>query len=332
MKQLDADVRQYTTPPAMDDLADVVRALGYTRVNVYGISYGATAAQYLLAQHPELVRTAILDGATLLDKPVFELWGRNGQRALTAILARCARTKRCANAYPRARRETFEVIAALRKQPVRVRGRRIDAATAAAAIQWLSRSPAGAAQIPWIAHRARLHDWVPLVLTLDRQGRDTGGVAARQVMPWSIRCSEPWARYDVRRTAAAGRGTYLLESTVAGARLGATACAAVPKAVPPEWSRARVRSDAPVLIVVGGSDPQDPLSNVAGAQRELPNSRTVVVPAAGTARSSSGACRPSPGSSSSAGPPTAWPSTAPPATGRRSSRLPEPGLSGLRAP
>jgi hypothetical protein len=36
-----------------------------------------------------------------------------------------------------------------------------------------------------------------------------------------------------------------------------------------------------VLFVVGGNDPQDPLSHVAGARRELPNSRTVVVPAAG---------------------------------------------------
>jgi pimeloyl-ACP methyl ester carboxylesterase len=36
-----------------------------------------------------------------------------------------------------------------------------------------------------------------------------------------------------------------------------------------------------VLFVVGGNDPQDPLSHVAHASRELPNSRTVVVPGAG---------------------------------------------------
>ena len=85
--KLKADPRQYTTAPAMEDLATVLVALGYERVNLFGGSYGATAAQYFLAQHPELVRTAILDGGTLLDVPIFELWGRNGQRALESILA-----------------------------------------------------------------------------------------------------------------------------------------------------------------------------------------------------------------------------------------------------
>lgn len=90
MTSLDADPRQYTTVPAMDDLAEVLGALGYGQVNLYGASYGATAGQYFLAQHPELVRTVVLDGGTLLDVPIFELWGRNGQRALRSILERCA--------------------------------------------------------------------------------------------------------------------------------------------------------------------------------------------------------------------------------------------------
>jgi pimeloyl-ACP methyl ester carboxylesterase len=67
MKGLAADPRQYTTVPAMADLAEVLRTLGYRQVNVYGASYGATAAQYFLAEHGELVRTVTLDGATLLD-------------------------------------------------------------------------------------------------------------------------------------------------------------------------------------------------------------------------------------------------------------------------
>ena len=36
-----------------------------------------------------------------------------------------------------------------------------------------------------------------------------------------------------------------------------------------------------MLLVVGGDDPQDPLANVRGASRELPASRTIVVPHAG---------------------------------------------------
>jgi len=55
----------------------------------------------------------------------------------------------------------------------------------------------------------------------------------------------------------------------------------MPKAGQPEWAKPRVRSEVPVLLVVGGNDPQDPLSNVRDARRELPASRTIVVPNAG---------------------------------------------------
>ena len=278
-EKLKADPRQYTTAPAMEDLATVLVALGYERVNVFGGSYGATAAQYFLAQHPELVRTAILDGGTLLDVPIFELWGRNGQRALESILGRCAAAPRCARSYPRVRREVFEVVASLRRAPVRAEGRRIDAATFAGTIQWLSRSPAGAAEVPWVAHRARIGDWGPLVLALDRRAGEGG--AQRQVMFWSIVCNEPWARWNPARTAAASRGSYLAEQTANDALGAAAVCPAMPKAPQPAWSYRRVRSEAPVLLLVGAADPQDPLANVANASRELPRSRTVVVPGAG---------------------------------------------------
>ena len=54
----------------MDDLEAVRQALGYGKLNLYGISYGATAAQVFLRRHPGSVRTVVLDGATLLDVPV----------------------------------------------------------------------------------------------------------------------------------------------------------------------------------------------------------------------------------------------------------------------
>jgi pimeloyl-ACP methyl ester carboxylesterase len=275
----DVDARRYTTVPAMDDLADVIRTLGYGQIDVYGVSYGATAAQYLLAQHPDLVRTAILDGGTLLDVPIFELWAPNGERSLRSILARCARSPRCARAFPRVRSEASEMMATLRKAPVRAHGVVIRPAQAAGTLHTLTRTPEGATLIPWIAHHAVTGDWSPLVLSMDEHG--TGGVEARRLMFWSIVCNEPWARWSAARTIAAGRGTYLAERTALDAGLASAVCSVWPKAAQPAWSHERVRSDVPVLLVVGGSDPQDPLANVRGAGAAMPASRTVVVPDAG---------------------------------------------------
>ena len=100
-------------------------------------------------------------------------------------------------------------------------------------------------------------------------------------MYWSIVCNEPWARWNPARTRAASRGTYLAERSTLDAQRVAAVCSVWPKAPQPAWSKARVRSDVPVLLIVGGSDPQDPLANVRGARAAMPASRTVVVPHAG---------------------------------------------------
>ena len=68
----DADVTQYGTRMAMDDLDAVRAALGYRQLDVIGSSYGATAAQVYLKLHPSRVRTLILMGATAIDVPIFD--------------------------------------------------------------------------------------------------------------------------------------------------------------------------------------------------------------------------------------------------------------------
>jgi pimeloyl-ACP methyl ester carboxylesterase len=171
------------------------------------------------------------------------------------------------------------MMAILRNKPVRAHGVVIRPAEAAGTLHTLTRTPEGAARIPWIAHRAVKGDWSPLVLTMDEQG--TGGIPTRQLMFWSSVCSEPWARRNPARTEAASRTTYLAERTALDSRLASAVCSAWPKAPQPAWSKARVRTDVPVLLLVGGDDPQDPPANVRGASAAMPNSRTVVVPHAG---------------------------------------------------
>src|SRR5262249_10709630 len=57
-----ADLRLYTTPIAMDDVDDVRAALGYTRINLFGVSYASLAALQYLRQHPDRVRSVTLAG------------------------------------------------------------------------------------------------------------------------------------------------------------------------------------------------------------------------------------------------------------------------------
>ncbi len=64
LKAFDGDMTQYGTRMAMNDLDAVRAALGYPQLDVFGASYGATAAQVYLKLHPSSVRTLTLLGGS----------------------------------------------------------------------------------------------------------------------------------------------------------------------------------------------------------------------------------------------------------------------------
>jgi pimeloyl-ACP methyl ester carboxylesterase len=98
---------------------------------------------------------------------------------------------------------------------------------------------------------------------------------SRLPMFWVTICGESWARFDVAATERAGGGSFLARASVARARLFRRACDAVPQ-VRQATDRSG-SSSAPVLLLAGDADPQDPPANLAGWRREFPNGRLVVV-------------------------------------------------------
>jgi pimeloyl-ACP methyl ester carboxylesterase len=100
-------------------------------------------------------------------------------------------------------------------------------------------------------------------------------------MTWAIRCSEQWARYSPDATAASGKGTYFVDWQTYLAQQMEIGCGVVPKGVVADDDGVRVTSGVPVLILNGDADPQDPPENVAGAEKELPNSLRITVPGQG---------------------------------------------------
>jgi pimeloyl-ACP methyl ester carboxylesterase len=83
----------YGTGAAVDDMVDVLDALGLARVDVYGDSYGSFAAQALALRHPARVRSLVLDGTYPLD---FDPWARDALSVLrSALRATCDRSPTC---------------------------------------------------------------------------------------------------------------------------------------------------------------------------------------------------------------------------------------------
>ena len=273
---LAGDAAQYGTSAAMDDLEAVRKALGYGKLDLYGISYGATAAQVFLRRHPGSVRTVVFDGATLLDVPFESRFASNGQRALDLIAARCASQSSCARAFPTWRADLLPLLARLQTAPVTVQVAGspvvVDDLTLAGVIQLMTKSDNAAAAVPLLVSRAAAGDYSVLAANLSPPTPPDPSI-----MPWSILCNEPWFGLDP----VAPAGTYLDRNVAASLANDRAVCAGFPKRAEPAAEWARVSTKAPALALVGGADPQDPIGNIAGLQAVMPNARIVVAPGMG---------------------------------------------------
>ena len=107
-----ADLSQYTTDNAVDDVDEVRAALGYPQVNVMGGSYGTRSVLVYLRRHPDRVRTAILDGVVPTHDRAPLFFARSTQKALDGLIAECAGDAGCARAFPHLRDEIAAVLAA----------------------------------------------------------------------------------------------------------------------------------------------------------------------------------------------------------------------------
>ncbi len=277
---LAGDASQYGTAAAMDDLEAVRKALGYGKLDLYGISYGATAAQVFLRRHPGSVRTVVLDGATLLDVPFMAHFASNGQRALDLIAARCAAQSACARAFPTWRADLLPLLARLQAAPVTVQVAGspvvVNDVTLASVVQLMTRTDNDAASVPLLVSRAAAGDYSVLAAALAPPGPPE-----LSVMPWSVMCNEPWLGSDPVAAAADAKGTYLESSVALSLANNQAVCAGFPPRAEPAEQWARVRSGVPALALVGGADPQDPIGNIAGLQDAMPNARIVVAPGMG---------------------------------------------------
>jgi pimeloyl-ACP methyl ester carboxylesterase len=280
--RLPGDARLDTTSVAADDLDAVRRALGYGRIDLYGVSYGATLAQEFVRRHPASVRSVILDGGALPGVKVYDTSARNAEIALDAVLARCGRSPDCHREYPETKRQLAELLARpphrvqLESGPVVVRPD--DVAWTVAA---LSETADAAATIPYAVDAAAHGDYVPLARAYHEDLGADLDARSRLATFWVILCSEPWAGFDPASTARNGAGSYLVHAAVARARLFRRACGVVPKGRVPADAGLPSTTRAPALLLAGGDDPLDPASGLRGWQRAFPNGRLVVVPGTG---------------------------------------------------
>ena len=113
-----ADLSAYNTLASAADVNDLRIALGYAQVNLWGASYGTRLALGVLRDHPQGIRSVVLDSVYPPDVDLYLEMPANLDRSLTLLFDSCSAQPLCNNAYPDLRRVFFDTLAALDEEPV----------------------------------------------------------------------------------------------------------------------------------------------------------------------------------------------------------------------
>jgi len=279
-----ADLTQYTTSIAADDVDEVRAWLGYDQINLQGGSYGTRAAQVYLRRHGDHVRTVTLIGVSAMDQPLPLFHARDGKLAVDRLFERCARTPDCAAAFPELRADHDRVLAGLERarghatvispvdhQPVAIT---IPRDIFAEQIRFTMYEATTASLAPYVIHRAAQGDFEPfarLAMLWEPQFRSILAFG----MHLSVTCAEDVPRIPPGAVAPATANTYLrgyrVDQQIA-------ACKEWPRGAVPDGFQDPVASSVPVLMVSGPYDPVTPPSWAEHVARELVHALHVTIP------------------------------------------------------
>jgi len=279
-----ADLRYYTTPLAMDDLDEVRGWLGYPRLNLFGVSYGSSAAMVYLRQHPERVRTVALQGVVPVDVPMWLEAPRSSQQVLDQVFAACARQPGCHEAFPDFEDEFISLLKRLAEKPVSVKvsmsetGQEvevpIDDEILRSFVGKVLFSASRIHDLPLLVHLAHQGDYQPLAAKLAVKGDD--GIPKGVYL--SIVCSEQVPQFDPGALPEATAGTFLYALRL-GRDVGA--CREWVRGWEPPGFWAPVKSDVPVLAMNGALDHLTPPRYGEHVVQSLPHARHLVLPQRG---------------------------------------------------
>jgi pimeloyl-ACP methyl ester carboxylesterase len=111
------NLEMYDTTANAADANDLRIALGYEQANYYGTSYGTSLGLALIRDHPEGVRSIILDSVQPPQKAPNNERGLNAYQAFGKLFAACAADDYCNQTYPELEATFYRVIDDLNANP-----------------------------------------------------------------------------------------------------------------------------------------------------------------------------------------------------------------------
>ena len=293
-----ADLSAYNSTESAADFADLRKVLGIASWNVYGTSYGSYLAQTLMRDHPEGIRSVVLDSVLPTTYTVPANW-QNARYGFDNLFQACAAETACNAAHPRLEETFTGLVNKLEAEPLtttvkdRATGEAIEVVIdGGALIDWLRNQNYGLPTLRAAPDRigglaAGRPDSIEAI-ALDRASRapppGAGVPALGYGLALGVSCREDYPFATPEDLAAAGREAFPdYPASVQREGIGGWAyfnedCRDVWKvAAAPEAMRQPVASSIPTLLISGSFDTLTSLAGAKAAATSLSNATIISI-------------------------------------------------------
>ncbi len=278
------NLQAYTTIANATDVHDLIHALGYKQVNLYGVSYGTRLALTVMRLFPADIRSVVLDSAVPTQINLFNTASSVTQHAFDVLFHGCAASLLCNFTYPRLDSLFYQLVTDLNNNPVTFRDPlhgsvQLDGNTLASLIyqamyvtELIPMLPAAIVQISKgdYTFLTRFADY------LTDQGISDG-------MYYSVECGEDMAFTTLQNldTSVDVLRPEIRYAILASLQSAFAVCQVWGQQAVPAVQKQPVTSSIPTLILSGEYDPITPSSNGQLLEKTLSKSLFFLFPATG---------------------------------------------------
>jgi pimeloyl-ACP methyl ester carboxylesterase len=283
------NLEAYNSRENAADLEDLRTALGYTRLNLQGTSYGSRLALEMLRDFPQSVRSAVLDSLVPPQVNLYEDEALSADRAFNLLFQTCAADSDCNKSYPDLKGTFARTVAQLNQKPVTVRvqdpkdGKNYDVlVTGDRFVAAVARTFYVTGYLPYL----------PSIITQASAGSSRAlnlvitnllfGADLAYGMHFAVQCSE---EVPFNKAAAVAAALQKVQPELRGAYSGLsglfTLCQGWGIKAAPARENEAVRSNIPALLVAGRFDPVTPPDYAKLVGQTLTNNFYLEVPYGG---------------------------------------------------
>lgn len=274
------------------DVVNVMLSLGYEQWNLVGVSYGSRLALTMMRDHPQYLRSVILDSVYPPQADIYLDAYYNGERALAALFAACEAAADCSAQYPDLETQFYRLYHQLNQTP-------LVAMYTPRGYQELSIEISGYRMYDWVFSWLYEVDSIRLIPRLVQdlaQGHTQNPVRIGVIyeaamtslslgMHYTVQCQEEYGSTQNRDYAGMLQAHPHLDGflryPVEGAATLTRLCDLWQAKARPALANAPVASDIPALLLSGNFDPITPPSYADQARETLSTAYSFVLPHVG---------------------------------------------------